>query len=409
MASPSTAGRFLAWTAGATGAAILACMALVVVVDPYRLYGLPERPGFNSVKLQPARYQNQIKLAAASAAQAQLLIVGNSRAEIGLDPADPALAAASLRAYNLALAGTRIQVANAQLAELERRGQRPRHLIVGAEFLDFPLDPALPQPIDQPHPETMAARLAWQFDALFSIDSVTDALQTVARQRAPYAKTMTAQGFNPLDDYKKLAQDEGYYALFQQRATEYASRFRHLPRGLLVGTSGTSRDFTQLEAIVERGARQGARVDVVIYPYHAQLMALYEAAGMTALFETWKTLLAQRTDALRLRYPDARIALWDFSGYGPYQCQPIPAKGDRSGLSPWYWEAGHFKPGLGHKMLARMMSGAADPQDAGFGYLLTAAGTQANRQRLDAERAACLASNPAVFAGGAALYAGASN
>jgi hypothetical protein len=303
------------------------------------------------------------------------------------------------------LAGTRIQVANSALAELERRGVQPRQLLVGAEFLDFPIDPTLPQaPVSDPI-ETLTARLAWRFDTLFSIDSLSEAVQTFSLQQAPYAKTMTAQGFNPLNEYKKLAQDEGYYALFQQRANDYAKRFRSAPRSLMVGNSGTARDFEQLDATVAWGASHGERVDVVIYPYHAQLMALYEAAGMTALFDQWKTVLVQRMETVRTRYPQARITLWDFSGYGPYQCEPVPAKGDRKSSTAWYWEAGHFKASLGHKMFARMLSGALDPEDPGFGFELTSATLGANRVRLQQERAACLARQPGLFAATAALYA----
>jgi hypothetical protein len=404
MALPSTAGRFLAWTAGVTSAGIAACIALVVVIDPYRLYGLIERPGMNVVKIQPTRYQNQIKLSAATATRAQRLIVGNSRAEIGLDPADSALGRPAMPTYNLALAGTRLQLANGQLAALARRGLRPRHLIVGAEFLDFPLDPGLPQVPVPDAIETTQTMLAWQFDALFSMESVTDAFHTVTQQTSPFAKTMTAQGYNPLNEYKQLARDEGYYALFQQRAVEYAKRFRSLPRGLTVGDTGSSNDFAQLASIVDSGARQGARVDVIIYPYHVQLMALYEAAGMDVLFDAWKSMVAQRLETLRTRYPATQINLWDFSGFGIYQCEPIPAKGDRSRVTEWYWEAGHFKNTLGHQMLDRVMSGAPDARDAGFGFRLTSANVAANRARIVAERSMCLARHPELFANSTALY-----
>jgi hypothetical protein len=395
MATTSEFRRFLAWTAAIVAAGALGCMTLVAVVDPYRLYRLLERPGFNQVKTQPERYQKEIKLTGARASKADLFIIGNSRAEIGLDPDYPGLSAGGLRPYNLALAGTRIQVAREQLEQLGAAGQHPKRLIVGVEFLDFPIDPAAPlQVAPATVVRTPLAELAWRFDALFSVDSVVDAVKTVRNQRNPDAPTMSERGFNPLREYRALARDEGYYALFQQRAQDYAARFKKAPRGLVTRATGSAKEFDQLQAVLALGVHDGATIDVVIYPYHAQIMALLERAGMEPMFEQWKALLATQVETVRRAHPQARITLWDFSGYAPYQCEAIPAKGDRKTETVWYWEAGHFKAALGNIMLARIL-GNDDESD--FGVKLTPANIDANRARVARERASCMAAQPALF------------
>jgi len=401
MAASQPFGRFLLWSGLLTGAGALACAALVLTVDPYRLVGWVDRPGFNHDKPQPEHHQKQIKLAAARALGANVLIVGNSRAEIGLDPDYPALAAGGLQPYNLALAGTRIQVARAQLDQLHRAGVHPRHLIVGAEFLDFPVDPAAPARVVPPteYPGAME-ELAWRFDTAFSLDALGDALRTVRLQHAPNAPRMSARGFNPLAEYRQMARDEGYYALFQQRAADYAKRFAKLPRGL-AGPDGASTEFTQLRAVIGHGAADGARVDVVIYPYHAQIMALIEAAGMDPMLDSWRVQLVRAIAAERAAHPGVTINLWDFSGYGERQCEAIPAKGDRKSETRWYWEAGHFKAAMGQLMLARMLG---QPEaDPAFGVALEADNLAQNRARIDAERAACAAARPNLFSDAQAM------
>jgi len=395
MAASQPFGRFLLWTTVLTGASALACAALVLTVDPYRLVGWVDRPGFNHNKPQPEHYQKQIKLAAARALGANVLIVGNSRAEIGLDPDYPPLAAGGLQPYNLALAGTRIQVAREQLEQLHRAGQHPRHLIVGAEFLDFPVDPGAPPRAVPPtvYPNAMT-ELAWRFDTAFSLDALGDALRTVRQQQAQNVPRMSARGFNPLAEYGQLAREEGYYALFQQRAADYAKRFAKLPRGL-ASADGSAAEFTQLRAVIAHGAADGARVDVVIYPYHAQIMALLDAAGMAPMLDTWRAQLVREVAAARAAHPGARIALWDFSGYGERQCEPIPAKGDKKSETRWYWEAGHFKAAMGQLMLARML-GQPDA-DPAFGVALDADNLEQNRARIAAERALCAAAVPGLF------------
>lgn len=401
MASKHEFRRFLVWTGLVASGGALACMALVALVDPYRLHRLVEHPGINQVKIQPERYQKEIKLAGARAAHADLFILGNSRAEIGLDPDYPGLAATGMSPYNLALAGTRLQVAREQLEQLAAGGMHPRRLIVGVEFLDFPIDPdSAQQSVPASVIATPLASLAWRFDALFSIDSVLDAVKTVRSQRNPDAASMSARGFNPLREYRQMARDEGYYALFRQRAQDYAARLKTLPRGLVRRATGSAREFEQVQAILALGIKDGATIDLVIYPYHAQIMALLDDTGMAPMFEQWKALLATQVAAVRAAHPKARVTLWDFSGYAPYQCEAVPAKGDREAQTRWYWEAGHFKTELGNLMLARML----DPQRASnFGFALTPEGIDANRSRVARERLACQVANPALFSEAAAL------
>lgn len=399
MASSKHFSRFLAWTALATISGVVLCVALVVVVDPYRLYRLVDLPGFNRVKPQPERYQKEIKLAGARAVHANVFIVGNSRAEIGFDPDYRDLSAPGLSPYNLALSGRKIQTAREQLDYLQKAGQRPVKLIVGVDFLDFLINPASAsvQPA-LPRPASLADDLKWKFDVLFSMTSVSDAIRTLAIQRATEAETITALGFNPLREYVKIARDDGYYPIFQQRAAEYARKFVSAPHGLIASDSGSSNDFNQLRDILANAGRGQTEVYVVIYPYHAQILAMFEQAGLRSVFEEWKTLLAHQIDAVRAAQPDARIVLWDFSGYSAIQCEAIPAKGDKRSQTKWYWEAGHFKPALGNLMLARMLGQAGLPLANGsIGFRLTSSTLAENRRRFERERTECIASYPMLF------------
>ena len=61
--------------------------------------------------------------------------------------------------------------------------------------------------------------------------------------------------------------------------------------------------------------------------------------------------------------------MWDFSGYTTYQCEAVPAKGDKKKATRWYWEAGHFKRELGDLILDRIFSRGAEINQ--FGALLT--------------------------------------
>ncbi|QGZ42648.1 hypothetical protein IP92_04861 [Pseudoduganella flava] len=387
------ARSYLRWLFGTMLAASLAVAAFVLLVDPYGLYALADVPGINRLKPPVERYRNEIRLARAERVRPELVITGNSRMEAGVDPDGPALAGSG--AFNLALAGTSMEMAIDQLRQLNRAGIAPRHIIAGAEFVDaLTATPVrqvtLPQPLPA-HEPGWRERL-WQADALYSFASLRDALATVALQHDADGASATLRGHNPLRQYHRIAALEGYAALFGQRAAENTRKLAATADGGL----DVAAVHGQLAALLDAAAagRADVAVDVVIYPYHAQLLALFEQARLWPRFEAWKELLVTEAEAARRRHPRARIRVVDFSGFGPIQCEPIPAPGSRN-ATRWYWEAGHFKPALGDTMMARLLgSGGAAPA---FGQPLDLHTLADNRARIAQERAACAARAPRLF------------
>lgn len=374
------------------GGALLAG-AVVLIVDPYGLYGVVRRDDFNAVKPGLSRYQNQIKMEHALRRQPQFIILGNSRAEIGFDPRASALAALG-SGYNLAIPGTGLATSASQFAQLRQAGVHPRTVIVGLEFIDF-LNPAIP-PAARPAPTAAApaqGRADWRFDALFSLASLKDAVHTLRIQHDGEAATLSADGFNPLLEYGAHARRDGYQKMFAQRARESAANLRRKStRGL------ATEDFQLLRSFLLAMAATQADVQLVIYPYHAQMLAMFEAAGLWPLFEEWKTQLVLAIAAVKAQHPDAHISLIDFSGYGRYNCERIPAANERGMATRWYWEAGHFKKALGDIVLRRVMSPRdSAPGDSRFGMPLDGASLAQNRARIAQERSVCAAAQPALF------------
>src|SRR5665213_1991124 len=100
--------RFLCWLSACTVLGIMLTVVLIVLVDPYRIYRVIDRAGLNQIKPYPTRYQSQIKVDLARHWNADVLILGNSRAEIGLDPNATAFRSRGLSAMNLAVPGVGI-------------------------------------------------------------------------------------------------------------------------------------------------------------------------------------------------------------------------------------------------------------------------------------------------------------
>ncbi|SOD40059.1 hypothetical protein [Nitrosovibrio sp. Nv4] len=414
MTKPLEPSRFMRWFTISILTGVALVVALVVIVDPYNQYRVVVRPGFNLIKPRLTRYQSEIKLTQAAEMRADALILGHSRAEVGFDPEAPVFVRQGLSAYNLAIPGTGIGTARAQVEYLDQIGIKPKVVVLGVEFLDFMEAPqktasaiSHPRPINDRHPIT---HWFWHFDSLFSLASVKDAIRTLFVQNDNEAEIMTSRGFNPLNEYGPIVRREGYYPLFRQRAQENTETYLRKAKGSL-----SSADFDHLRAILDIAAESGSDVKLIIYPYHAQILALFEETRLWSSFWKWKDLLVREVSAAKQRHPGARIALFDFSGYGSYNCEKIPAKGDRVTNTRWYWEAGHFKKELGDIVLESVFSQSADTlqmvnaeQDKPdiFGYPLNESNEALNLRRIYHERSDCMKSYPTLFVETTELVAG---
>ena len=405
MAGDRGYAGFIKWMVATLLAGVLLVVLFVVVVDPYRLFRLVDVAGVNAVKPSPEHFQSEIKLAGAKALRPATVLMGNSRVDVGIDPDSEQLGAARRPAYNLAIPGTGVGTSREQFEHLRDAGATPSTLLLGVDFFDFLLDPdSVEAPAKSP-PAGLASQ-RWKVETLFSLNALLDAVRTLRIQRDPDAGMMTARGFNPLHDYLRFARMDGYHSLFQQRALENARNFSLAPHGIARSRGDSSSEWRDLGALLDAAARAKTDVHLIIYPYHVQLMAMMEQTGLWPAFEQWKLRLLREVARFNGAHPAARIVLWDFSGYGALQCEPIPAKGDVVHGTRWYWESGHFKAALGERILARIFGAAgAGSVTEEFGFRLDAANWSENRERIARERLDCLAAAPAMFRDAAAMVA----
>lgn len=338
--------------------------AFNLVVDPYRYFRVVEIAGLNVVKPRPDHDLADIKRAAWLCQPYNALILGNSRAEVGFDPQHPSFAAHGLSAFNFALPGTTLRTSWEIYDDLSR--ERPQDmLIVGLDFLDFlvPPDAAALETLVSRR-ETDAAFAARHLKALFTSQSLLDSVRTVVNQRNPNAAVLTARGFNPLREYALTARNDGYWALFQQRAAENARIYVRKPKSVRLSDGRPGPTFSTLRAILQTAP---AETHLVIYPYHVQILLLFEQAGLWPALEDWKRLLVATIDderaAGRLR---GQVTLWDFGGVSEPTSEAIPPPKDRATEARWYWEGGHFKSALGDRVLAQILG------DTDFGVALSA-------------------------------------
>lgn len=321
-----------------------------VVIDPWGLHGLARIDGVNTVKIRPDRAIGELKFARALRHAPDALILGNSRADIGMDPTHGSVVALARRPFNLAEPGARLTAQVHQLEALLSAGHRPRLLLVGLELFDLLNAEPLRRTDWRPRDDLWAQQRVTRLQSVITLSALGDSLLTLRAQHDPHAATLRDDGFNPLRDYEGMAAREGYAPLFRQRAAENARRIgAHRWPSRLDATA----DFIALRRLLELADQHDIRVECFTYPYHAHILGTLHRAGLMDEVAAWKQALADTVHAAAAQ--GANVRLWDFVAVTPETAEAVPPPGDRHSVTHWYWEGGHFKAALGHRMLERML------------------------------------------------------
>lgn len=380
--------RYMIIWLAATAALLLGVAVFNAGVDPYGLFRLIDKPGFNSVKPTAATHGAMTKAYQVVRVTPRSLILGNSRAELGLDPTHPAWSAQG-PVYNAALPGTGTTTSlrflqHTLASNANNPANQPKVVVWGIDYMDFLTDAALPHGAAVPgkedgrllKPDNLNATL-WQQQtrdylvATLTLTALLDSVQTLASQRNPYAVDLTPLGFNPMHDYIKISSDEGYWNVFRQKDQANIKAYLRQPKDIFDASGNTSQELDDLKEVMRLCRQYEVELHLFTYPYHAHLLEIIRITGHWSAFETWKRTVVKILAAEARAANKPAFDFWDFSAFNALTTETIPRKGDRKTAMRYYWEAGHFKSELGNLMLDRMLSKNVQPAE--FGLLLTPA------------------------------------
>lgn len=340
------------------GAAVVA--AVNVLVDPYDVFA-----GWGLDALTPYRnYGSRIaKAEGVYRGGVEVLILGSSRAETGLDPHSPLWP--TTQVYNAALTGAELEELG-HVFDFAAAHNGLRCVVLGVDFIMFTQAKQPPSTFEQSrfNPQMrqseylLANLLGWG-----TLKASRDVLKDYWRSEPPE--------YTPLGHHRE-AYPNAHRRLFEsilrrqffQEPTTYLG-YRYAPQRLEV-----------LRHIAGVCQERGIRLIVLIPPVHALQLEAIRLMGLWPLFEQWKRDLTAAVDP--------QVALWDFTGYrGPMAEAVPPADSDQP--MRWYYESSHFKADLGERVIARVL-GRGSTEDEPFGVRLTSQNIEAHLAQLRADR-----------------------
>ncbi|WP_152429001.1 hypothetical protein [Methylomonas sp. MK1] len=352
------------------------CLLIVsinLIVDPYSLNGWIEKSGFNYIK--PAFRGNQwiAKVFEVSRKRPSVIFLGTSRAAHGLDPLHPALAGKIT--YNLATDGAQI----AEIKELFEHSVNTSKIdiaIIGLDLVSFSNNTGniklRHDLMDIGGRQRSDSRQLEIFRASLSIETLWDSYQTVQSQQTPSEFTHDGQR---TDEYYANFINE--YGGVRAACEGYMKEISHNRKKITtVENQNASFQWDDIQSMLKLAKQQNIELYFFISPTHAWDLEYLRAWGEWNRFLNWKRDLVKVIDDQTPQEQDtkqAKVVLWDFSGYNSITTENIPASTVAHTNMQYFWEFSHYRTLVGGWILERVLgvkqSQSQIPDD--FGVKLT--------------------------------------
>lgn len=334
-------------------------------VDPYAIFqtrGLLEKNEVKPLLTLNERVFKSVRLAHEKLAT---IILGTSRADIGIDPARlPGKPVANLATFGQPITETR------RLMELAARQGSLKTVIVGLDFFAF--NALFPNPSDfdvENFSDSRPAQLA------FSVTTSLDSWKSHKRKPGEPGDCCFSNGVRYpnlpnafLGQYRShFMSSERMYLLEKYRPSPACSFALSTPRHPKQST------LDELRAMIALAHQQHIKLIMFISPSHARQWEVIAVAGLTEKWEAWKRAMVKVNSEEASRSGQAAFALWDFSGYNEISSEAVPRDGDMQTVMRWYSDSSHYTPALGYVLLDRMSGVEVKGVPEDFGVLLTPA------------------------------------
>ncbi|HEY9036588.1 MAG TPA: hypothetical protein VIM96_07725 [Pseudomonadales bacterium] len=333
------------------------------LIDPYGFFGDPVIEGVNAHKFRFTALEPETKLRAFSRQRPSAIVLGTSRAALGI----PMQSAqwGNQPVYNLAYAGA----GSRSLASIARYAFRQPDLKTAVLMLDFfsfnadysanNTEDARYQSIQDLLPgsgnDLRDAHLL--LPTLLSMQAFRDSLFTLQKQ-SMNRRHLDSRGnwvgpgighFQPqsilFNDIERESLDLQYFPPPTRRLALHTNNYSTLD------------DF---RSIITAAHRHNIHLVIGVSPRHVRLQALLQAAGANTLLAEWQQALADinQTEAFQAGRPP--FPLIDFSGLSDYTTETIAPANDKTTKLQWFIDPGHYTPELGAILLQQLLTNTPD-------------------------------------------------
>lgn len=351
-----------------TGALIV---TLNWTMDPYNIFDGPHIEGINTQKPVIKENERIYKTVRLANQTADVVLLGTSRADNGLDPLHPVFA--GRRAVNLALPSQPYSESRLLFDRMTRT--KPVTVVFGIDF--FPANAYFNAPPDFVLDNYSPYR---KLELLTNIATTRNSLKTLFDQSEPSVSwtgdghiVRTSRAINPAKDFR-----EGLAI----------GTYLPEPQCDFVFKSGSNQPLEDVRSIFSRAYQENIDLRVFISPSHAWQWETIAAAGLWNRWEEWKRRLVNLNESEAVKTGHPPFPIWDFSGYNSVTTEPVHHLKDTVNGMQYYFDASHYSPEAGNLVLDKIFNyrdpSRKAPDD--FGVRLTVSNIETELARIRSER-----------------------
>lgn len=350
-------------------------------IDPFGMFWSPQVERINLVKPEAGKRSRITKAYQVNEIKPDILIVGNSRVEMGLNPNNNNFNGKVV--YNQGMPGASVAMQVDYALDAIANNDTIEQLFVGVDFLDFLLSEkqalnfktknnSLGQTkydfrlISQDKSNLASiARLKEKLTMMFSLDAFSASINTIFQQKS-MTSSLNTLGFNNARSYVSIMNSEGIKPLFKQKLHEISTRLTSKPWVIKVQeTAPYSPTFAHLGRLIKVAKEKQVDITFFINPYHSSYLHTLADNNQWSNFQVWKKTLVNYLSVTQ----GEEFILWDFSGESNFVNEAVPLTTPKQQMQ-WFWEPAHYKQELGDKLLARLFF-VSDNSSIDFGVRLT--------------------------------------
>jgi hypothetical protein len=350
-----TARAYLAICSALALAGLALVAALGLVVDAYGVFGTRLIPASRfppNMRLMEHwdRVAKAIELAQRRGDQ--VLFIGDSRTQHGLDPDAPSLV--GVKGYNAALPGATLTEQIAIMNYALRHEPTIKHIVWSQSLETFPLGFFN---LTDYRDSAFAGRSIFKvlLRDLFGSDRVLTSWKTLMEATRRQVHGTVKRNGVVVYNHDPI---EGP-GIAKEFDTELKGKYREMSGPM--SQEAVDKAHGDLAARLRELKAAGVDVDLVIVPVHIWRLEFFRQIGVEGQSDNWKHRLAAIVEELAASPGTGKLRLFDFARPHHLVEQPVfapPPQGERR----YFLESNHFYPWLGDKVLAKLFTKGEEPE-----------------------------------------------
>lgn len=374
---------------------LLITAAFNALIDPFELFGSPKIEHINQRKPEYHVHDRMIKANRIRSWKPDVLVMGSSRSEIGLNPHNPDLQKTATPAFNLGISGANIYEILRYLQHAHQVNPL-KQVVIGLDFFMF--NNYKPNELDFNETRLAPHISGWYWDlfqALLTYDGIKASSNTLIQQSIIPAAVYLPNGFR--DDklsWLQIQEKGGHHRTAINNESYTLSELDGYVFFSITNKNKSSDSLDDFKQILIFCQANNIDLRLFISPEHARHLVLLDQLGLWSEFELWKrnlvTLIAENAPEL---------TLWDFSGFNSITTESFPPIGDNQTQMRWYWESSHYKKEVGNIILGKMLAQNKDSQNypADFGIQINSTNIEHWLQQTELKRNDYIKNNPEII------------